>query len=241
MKGTGGLLGQSYGKTTIVNSYNVGHVEGCYNVGGLIGESNRETTILNSYNAGKVEGCYEKYFGLVGEDVSSSGPLPAGYSLKMENVYYPEGYIDQNGGISFTEEQLKNGYVATKLHKYIRLDSVAKIYPNGINGEIWGQKAGVDPYPVFSGVLDGTMTIPDEHTTALDTDWKARYGLSLQVASSSVRVTAAPVGSDYAAYDMQGRVLQKGRVESANFDIAFPRAGRFLLRIGNWTGCVDIR
>jgi len=242
MRGTGGLLGQSYGKTTIVNSYNVGHVEGCYNVGGLIGESNRETTILNSYNAGKVEGCYEKYFGLVGEDVSISGSLPAGYSLVMKNVYYPEGYIDDNGGIPFTEEQLKNGYLATKLHKYVWLDSVAKIYPNGIDGKIWGQKVGTDPYPVFSGVLEGAVAVPDsEHTTALDADWKARYGLSLQVASRSVRVTAAPVGSNYAAYDMQGRVLQKGRVESANFDIDFPRAGRYLLRIGNWTGRVDIR
>ena len=242
MKGTGGLLGQSYGKTTIVNSYNVGHVEGCYNVGGLIGESKRETTILNSYNAGKIEGCYEKYFGLVGEDVSISGSHPAGYSLVMKNVYYPEGYIDENGGIPFTEEQLKNGYLATKLHKYVWRDSVAEIYPNGIDGKIWGQKVGTDPYPVFSGVLEGAVAVPDsEHTTALDTDWRARYGLSLQVVSRNVRVSAAPVGSDYEAYDMQGRILQKGRVESANFDVVFPRAGRYLLRIGNWTGRVDIR
>ena len=72
-------------------------------------------------------------------------------------------------------------------------------------------------------------------------DWMARYGMSLQVVSRNVRVSAAPVGSDYVAYDMQGRILQKGRVESANFDIEFPRAGRYLLRIGNWTGRVDIR
>jgi hypothetical protein len=57
----------------------------------------------------------------------------------------------------------------------------------------------------------------------------------------SVQISDAKVGASYALLDMQGRVLRKGRVESANFDIAVANAGRYFVKIDNRIRNVNIR
>ena len=52
---------------------------------------------------------------------------------------------------------------------------------------------------------------------------------------------AASVGSTYVILDMQGRVLQKDYVKSANFDVAVSRAGSYLVRIGGVTKRVIVK
>lgn len=64
---------------------------------------------------------------------------------------------------------------------------------------------------------------------------------SLQVHARSVQIMAAPVNSMYAVFDMQGRVLNNGRVSVANFNIALPRSGSYLVKIGNQTRKVNIQ
>ena len=51
----------------------------------------------------------------------------------------------------------------------------------------------------------------------------------------SFRIHAAPVGKPYALFDLQGKVLAKGRVESSEMTILAPRAGSFIVRIGTHT------
>ena len=48
----------------------------------------------------------------------------------------------------------------------------------------------------------------------------------------SFRIHAAPVGKPYALFDLQGKVLAKGRIESSEMTILAPRAGSFVVRIG---------
>lgn len=64
---------------------------------------------------------------------------------------------------------------------------------------------------------------------------------SIQIISRSIQIFAAPVGSAYAILDLQGRVLKKGRVESANFNIAMSQAGGYLIRIGNRTQRIYVK
>ena len=64
---------------------------------------------------------------------------------------------------------------------------------------------------------------------------------SLQVQARSIQISAVPMNSVYAIFDMQGRVLKNGRVSAANFNIALPRAGNYLVKIGNQTRKVNIR
>ena len=54
---------------------------------------------------------------------------------------------------------------------------------------------------------------------------------SIQVQVRSIQISAAPMNSVYAIFDMQGRVLKNGRVSAANFNIALPRAGSYLVKI----------
>ena len=51
----------------------------------------------------------------------------------------------------------------------------------------------------------------------------------------SFRIHAAPVGKPYVLFDLQGKVLAKGRVESSEMTILAPRAGSFIVRIGTHT------
>ena len=69
----------------------------------------------------------------------------------------------------------------------------------------------------------------------------ASLGVSVRAVSRSVQISAASIGSTYAILDMQGRVMLKGRVESANFNIAVPNAGNYLVRVGNVTRIVQVK
>ncbi|MCQ2077496.1 MAG: InlB B-repeat-containing protein [Bacteroidaceae bacterium] len=63
----------------------------------------------------------------------------------------------------------------------------------------------------------------------------------LSVSGRNIQIAGASVGVAYALFDMQGRVLQKGRAVSANFDIAVTNAGRYLVRIDNQIRNVNVR
>ena len=64
---------------------------------------------------------------------------------------------------------------------------------------------------------------------------------SLTVVGRSVQVAGARVGAAYAVLDMQGRVLESGRVNAANFSLAMNRAATYLVRVGSQTQSVNIR
>ena len=64
---------------------------------------------------------------------------------------------------------------------------------------------------------------------------------SLTVVGRSVQVAGARVGAAYAVLDMQGRVLESGRVNAANFSLVMNRAATYLVRVGSQTQAVNIR
>ena len=56
---------------------------------------------------------------------------------------------------------------------------------------------------------------------------------SVTAAGRNFQIHAAPVGKSYALFDLQGKVLAKGRIESPEMTISAPRAGSYIVRIGN--------
>ena len=64
---------------------------------------------------------------------------------------------------------------------------------------------------------------------------------NVTVGFHSVQISGAKVGASYALLDMQGRVLRKGRIESANFNIVVLNAGRYFVRIGNQIRNVNVK
>lgn len=64
---------------------------------------------------------------------------------------------------------------------------------------------------------------------------------NVTVGFHSVQISGAKVGTSYALLDMQGRVLRRGRVESANFNIAVPNAGQYFVGIDNQIRSVNVK
>ena len=64
---------------------------------------------------------------------------------------------------------------------------------------------------------------------------------SVLVNDRSLQILAARIGANYALFDMQGKVLLQGRVQSANFEIPVMRAGSYLLKIESTTQRVSVR
>jgi uncharacterized repeat protein (TIGR02543 family) len=64
---------------------------------------------------------------------------------------------------------------------------------------------------------------------------------SLMAVGRSIQVSVARVGATYAVFDLQGHIITKGRVGSANFNLKMGQAGTYLVRIGNQTQSVSIK
>ena len=64
---------------------------------------------------------------------------------------------------------------------------------------------------------------------------------SMIVQNRLVQISNARIGSAYALFDIQGRVLQKGRVASTNYSIVAPRAGFYFVRIDNQIKKVNVQ
>ncbi len=64
---------------------------------------------------------------------------------------------------------------------------------------------------------------------------------SLTAAGRSIQVAHARVGAAYAVFDMQGRIIARGRVHSQNFGLTLSQAGGYLVSIGDQVQKVFIR
>ena len=148
----GGLAGNNAGILRIENSYHVGDVTtwstcpdgaGAFRgavIGGFVGVSSGVLSLVNSYQLGTLyNNCDVKTIGEIVGYVYNEG-------VRTDNVFYPTTLISGEETDGVTEEQFTNGFVANALHHY----------DNGeINGSIWGQEVGVDPYPVFTSEVKG--------------------------------------------------------------------------------------
>lgn len=64
---------------------------------------------------------------------------------------------------------------------------------------------------------------------------------SVTAAGRNFQVHAAPVGKPYALFDLQGKVLAKGRIESPEMTLSAPRAGSYIVRVGERSVRVNAR
>ncbi len=64
---------------------------------------------------------------------------------------------------------------------------------------------------------------------------------SLQVLDRSLQISGAVAGSMFAVMDLQGRVLNKGRLSGRDASVSMPGAGTYLVRIGSQTQKVRIK
>ncbi len=56
---------------------------------------------------------------------------------------------------------------------------------------------------------------------------------SVTASGRNFQVHAAPVGKPYTLFDLQGKVLAKGRIENSEMTLSAPRAGSYIVRVEN--------
>ena len=131
-----GFIGfPSTSEVNIVNSYNLGTVqeeykEGTYKGAGLIKTQAEGVFIKNSYTVGNV----------MNYDALQYCPN-CEYPDMFENVFY-ETLTADDSVVAHAPEDFTNGTIAYLLNSF---------RGDGVNGQVWGQKVGTDPYPVLNG------------------------------------------------------------------------------------------
>lgn len=88
----------------------------------------------------------------------------------------------------------------------------------------------------YYAVFDSTRIIPQAipETVSVPT-W------SVTAVGWNFLIHVAPVGKSYALFDLQGKVLAKGRVESSEMTVSAPRAGSYIIRVGERSVRVNVR
>ena len=65
--------------------------------------------------------------------------------------------------------------------------------------------------------------------------------LKITTVGRDVQIAGAREGVDYAVLDLQGRVVMQGSANAANFNLSMPRAGSYLVKVGNQDKLVTVK
>ena len=147
----GGLVGNVMGSLNIVNSYSILTDADYFQAQGLVGYAPQpyysgstpvtaQINIENSYGLTKSATTPDLIYVHL-----SRVPVPVTYK-NVFHIDYSGTSEDSVGFFSATEEQFKNGAVASALHIY---------KSETADGSVWGQNVGTDEYPKLTGTVSG--------------------------------------------------------------------------------------
>ncbi|MGN1126574.1 MAG: GLUG motif-containing protein, partial [Ruminococcus sp.] len=163
---TGGVCGNN-DKATIINCYNtgkvVGNISGC---GGVCGNNYTDGTIQNCYNIGTVS------LSTTVEESAIGGVC--GYNKStITNCYFDSDKYNGTAVGGTGDGSNVSDNVLGKTTEQFNSGEVAYLLSQGENGSVWGQKLGIDPYPVLGGakvyqvnVYAGCEDNPGDSSTA---------------------------------------------------------------------------
>ena len=257
----GGLIASAnVGVVNISTSYNDGDLLGRTFgfAGGLIGSTGDSGTVINSYNVGKVK-VYRSHYNDTLDDAGLI-PMESKFSVKnsysttpmilsgcvreslgpyqvdmvaMENTFYYKPNACSDAIAKNTAEEFANGSIAWELYNYST---------DGVDGHVWGQKVGTDPYPLLNGAgvegYDGGRTAVAFKSSV--------NSFSVATQGRMVQIAGAAVGARFHVFDIQGRNIPvagfaNSRINTPDFEITLPNKGRYLISIGGITRTVTIK
>ena len=181
----GGIVGYHTGELILKNVYNTGSMNAKHYSGGLLGFVNGKVTIINSYNAAS-----NNEAGLVGGLLSNSSISiinSFNYGSHKTDIYSNPDFIGlkdstntvtiiNSFGKSGNLENFANGSIAKALHDYNE---------NGIDGSIWGQRVGIDLYPVHTGKIDTVKIASSSSSKATSSSSSPKASSSASTSSSA--------------------------------------------------------
>lgn len=172
----GGIAGYAEGTIDIQQTYNDGNVYGLNNyVSGLIEYNDATGIVANCYNIGtttiyspfnkKDEPGYG-FFAVTENSIVIKNSYDASDSKlikehkhnyseagvpTLDNVFYYIYWYPTGQEVQNTRDSYKDGQIFEKLYNYIEKDKDGNVIEGGINGKVWGQVIGKDPYPLLNG------------------------------------------------------------------------------------------
>ncbi|MBQ7416271.1 MAG: hypothetical protein IJW14_04460 [Oscillospiraceae bacterium] len=150
----GGIAGYNAG--TISECYNTGNVSDCFRhtpaVGGVVGV-NDSGVVKNCYNSGKVEGDVSWTSACAGIAGESSGEITNCYNVgAVSGIFSNDGIVGYPNTGSVNNCYFLSGCAddtsVGQVMSAVKFSSGEVAY---LLGEAFGQKIGVDPYPVLGG------------------------------------------------------------------------------------------
>ena len=173
---------------------------------------------------------------------SSNGDSQVVVEGELEQTVSPGAYIDpvifknvkkynrNSSHISFIQALPSQGSDELAIVGLVPEYYKAGIYTESwtINGSIYTVKLTIVSNSSSSSVKSSSSSAK---TSIAMKNTMPQFNVS--VGSHSVQISGAKVGASYVLLDMQGRVLRKGRVEMANFNIAVANAGHYFVKVGN--------
>jgi hypothetical protein len=151
----------------------------------------------------------------------------------MENTFYYKESECSSALEKNTAEDFANGSIAWELYNYSA---------EGVDGHVWGQKVGTDPYPILNGAgvegYDGGRTAVAVKPTV--------NSYTVATSGNTVKIAGAAVGARFLVLDIQGRIISVAgfagpRIRTSDFEISLPNKGRYLITIGGITRTVSVK
>lgn len=167
-------------------------------------------------------------------------------TFNLTNFYISDSlYLDtaKFPVIKADSAQFANGSIAKALHDYNE---------NGIDGSIWGQRVGIDLYPVHTGKIDTVKIASSSSSKTTSSSSKEKSSSSKEKSSSSNGKTSIPSKHSVAnakitthgttifveqynglvtIFDLNGNLVRDA-YSSGHTEIRLQRAGTYIVRIG---------
>jgi len=172
----GGIAGYTNGTINIQTTYNEGDIYGLDNyASGLIEDNEATGIVANCYNIGTTtiyDPFYKKenpgygFFAITYNSIAIKNSYDASESKlikehklnysdagvpSLDNVFYYIYWYPTGQEVQYTRDSYKDGSIFEKLYNYVETDKDGNVIEDGINGKVWGQVIGKDPYPLLNG------------------------------------------------------------------------------------------
>ena len=201
-----------------------------------------DVTIKATYKVGeyevKVEGCGElkcevsKAKAKAGDDIKVTITLVAGYS----------GFTLSATGIASINRK-DSGAKTNLSFKMPGNDVTITVEPQGKSSTATSSsssKEGGDSKSSSSGKSSSSKSSSSKGKDAIHVSAQLPQ-FSVIAADRQILVSGVPAGADYFLLDINGRVMSQGCSVAQDFAIAVPRAGYYLLRVGNTVRTVNVQ
>ncbi len=144
-------------------------------------------------------------------------------------------------GLKFEVKDAKGGYGAISVKSIEFLDASKQVVdPSKITGIKIESIVPVTPSSSSSVIDNPTSSSSDTEIGAIIANAAASQA-SIVTAGMQVQISGAKVGSDFAVFSMQGRVIASGKLAFGNATLSMPSKGTYLVRVGSKVSKVTIK